>query len=691
MSKLKRLASILVCAVLLFGSKMVHAQKIVRDSINFHYSLSDPELPPELSKTLYDQLGGTKQVKLSKVEFGSRLTINTMFNDGNIITGGPLHELVNGVGELILESNDLDREEIRFFVTTDDYANAYCFSTGDIFISVPLLARLKNLEQLAFILSHELVHFMKQHSVQRYEKYIEMRNTSEKDVEDYFSFSRDNEFEADLIAVELFAKANFDTTGVVDIFNLLELSFLPNADYVFGPNDVNCSYFELNPNVLNSDYPELIFDEKEVSLYSTHPDARSRKKRVQEALTKAKLSDGHLTHKDESKWREQLKLSRFYEVQVANQNKEYLDAIYINYGLRKEFVINDYLAEQEAISLANLQLLYKTNEYSRYARLPRFVKGQAHVFYAFFDQLKGKELGTLVTGRLYTLDDMFPKNQVIQECLSRVLSSDNLAIQLPMNKKVEVVKDSIKEIDTASNNATLKDYTFSEAYEYWLKNEVGEIKVKSGSSGSGLIPYFTRIDLPKRTILKKNTAKIGRILVVEPTSSKAVKKPLRQSHLRSIAQLEKRIEKSIATTIKKSPYDEVTLNGQAMASNKFDASDWIHIKQLEKTISGSNVYLIPGNMRDIFERFASYEQIMFINCEQSFMITNQPALFWSSFLFPPMLAVSLNDLFKTEIEVTFYANKEHMSLSYDIQGLSKIKMMNALYNSFLELNKSNDK
>jgi len=687
MNKQNYILFISLVALVLVGHRTGHSQEVERDSINFHFALNDPVLTPELSETMYQQLSGRNQIKLSQVDFGSRVAINELFNEGKVLTGGPLYEMVNEVGNHILESNNLNKDDFNFYVTTDDYANAYCFSTGDIFISVTLLARLENIEQLAFILSHELVHYLKQHAVQRYEKYTELKKASEREIKDYFSFSRDNEYEADLMAVDLFTKSSFDTSRVTNIFNLLELSFLPNGDYLFSPTDVNCEYFELNPTILNTDYPELEFDDKEISLYSTHPDAGSRKERVQSAINQAKLPLEGKIIRNQAKCSEQLSLARFYEVQVANQNRDFLDAIYLNYGLRREFKINSFLAEQEAISLANLQILYKTNEYSRYVRLPRFVKGPAHTFYAFFDKLKGNELSTLVLGRLYKLDDLFPNNLVIQECLSRTLSSENLEVQLPYNKKEEVLS-AIDTSETSSHTVSPKNYTFSQAYDYWSKNKVGKSTYAHEASSSKRTPYYTSISLPLRTIVANEAEKTDRLLVVEPTSSIAVKQSLSQSQLRTLKKLEKRIESGIHKTLMRTPYEGVSLNGQSMARNSFDAADWVHIKQLEGTISESKVNLIPGNMRDLYERFGSYNQIMFVDCQRSLLLTRQPGVFWSSSLFPPMLAVSLNDLITTEITVKYYSFEEHQNYAYNVQGYGKIKLMNAIYNSFLELQKS---
>ena len=106
---------------------------------------------------------------VSATEFLAEM--NDYVNEGLVV--GPTHpayKMIRDVVERLLVANQYKEvQEInwRLFVVAKDEANAKTFPTGEIVVFTGLLKRLKNLDELAVILGHEISHAVLRHSQER--------------------------------------------------------------------------------------------------------------------------------------------------------------------------------------------------------------------------------------------------------------------------------------------------------------------------------------------------------------------------------------------------------------------------------------------------------------------------------------------------------------------------------------------
>jgi beta-barrel assembly-enhancing protease len=161
---------------------------------------------------------------------------------------------VVGIGEKLLNNNGLTDNEfkIRFFVIkdTNEMFNAFARIGGRIYITKSLLDSLKNDDEVAFILSHEITHILGQHRAESWtkatlleqvftfggESIVSLLGNKVADLTK-LSFSRKQESEADFFAVQLMLKAGYNPTAALDSFDFFEgLYKQPNAFFSDHPS-----------------------------------------------------------------------------------------------------------------------------------------------------------------------------------------------------------------------------------------------------------------------------------------------------------------------------------------------------------------------------------------------------------------------------------------------------------------------
>lgn len=167
-----------------------------------------------------------KNVALS----GSRFT-HKLHGSGKIIFFCPASDYLNKVKSHLLKDYPALDSLIHIHVALDPALNAFATVNNNIYVNVGLLARIENEAQLAFILSHEIMHIVNEHiingtlqlkrDVDTYSKtdilvdlnIIELRK---------HEVSRENETQADVDGFELFLKSKYNPFEGVKAMKLLE-------------------------------------------------------------------------------------------------------------------------------------------------------------------------------------------------------------------------------------------------------------------------------------------------------------------------------------------------------------------------------------------------------------------------------------------------------------------------------------
>jgi predicted Zn-dependent protease len=195
----------------------------------------------------------------------SVFAIDDLLMSGRILFGDPMSAFVEEVGQKLLAANDRTdlMESLRFYVLKSPEVNAYATSNGVVIVTVGLLSRIENESQLAFILAHEIQHYIQKHSLQQFKRQKTKKKSAsgvvddeDENLKEIYQFSKENEMEADEKGFEMMVRSGYDLVEGVFVFDMLKY-----GEYPFLEANLSLDSFEsLGP------FPIIIFFNDSISL-----------------------------------------------------------------------------------------------------------------------------------------------------------------------------------------------------------------------------------------------------------------------------------------------------------------------------------------------------------------------------------------------------------------------------------------
>ena len=103
--------------------------------------------------------------KSEKFVVTSNFVISHLLQSGKILFNDPVSRYINHVADSLLKPFPDLRKELRFYAVKSPEVNAFATDKGMVFVNLGLISRLHNEAELAFVLAHEIVHFVKKHNI----------------------------------------------------------------------------------------------------------------------------------------------------------------------------------------------------------------------------------------------------------------------------------------------------------------------------------------------------------------------------------------------------------------------------------------------------------------------------------------------------------------------------------------------
>ena len=272
------------------------------------------EVPADLKRSMADLVETDLQraesyagekVKPSKTKLIKEASyhVGKMMASGRIVYGDPVSLLAARIADTLLRDYPTLRAELRFYTVKSPEVNAFATGQGMIFINAGLMAQVEDEAQLAFIISHEIVHYFRNHVMEKLvgkkrpraqetknQKDDEATRRRDDEVKLFLrrhSRSREMENEADSLGIAMFYLDSPYDKGVTEgVFDVLQYGALPFDDVPFDTTWFNTPYYTLNGCWLDEVKPISSRDDYDDSR-STHPNILSRRKRC------ASILDGH--------------------------------------------------------------------------------------------------------------------------------------------------------------------------------------------------------------------------------------------------------------------------------------------------------------------------------------------------------------------------------------------------------------
>lgn len=231
----------------------------------------------------------------------NNIAVKNFLNSGKVYFDGVLTEYLNTVAKNILIDKPELLSKLKIYAVNSPVINARTYPDGHIFINTALIASMQSEDELAFIIAHEVIHFIKEHSKQAILKGITISkaqrgvSTYMGDEYRFLKYSREREQEADAAAIQLIINSKYNANkGVPALKNLEDNDtvkvYTPDIKKIFSSELYKVDTALTTKSALEKWISEFKKSLKKRSLelvddtYSTHPDIDKRHLALSEIL-----------------------------------------------------------------------------------------------------------------------------------------------------------------------------------------------------------------------------------------------------------------------------------------------------------------------------------------------------------------------------------------------------------------------
>ena len=450
------------------------------------------EIPEDFTISSTDKYGNDKsqinrkdgrRTKRYQKEFylNSNFAIDDLLQSGYVLFNDPLTNYIDKIADHLLRGQPQFRQSLRFYTVRSTAVNAFATNQGIIFVNAGLIAQIENEAQLAYILAHEIAHVEKDHALKLYLESKEIDRTRSKELlrrtnfEDRMlaknQFSRDQEFEADDLGLQLFLQSDYDPSAVDEAFQILDYAHLPVDNLPFDK-----SYFEDDYLIFPNRYhlakvnPVGSLETEEEEEASTHPSIQKRRDKAQTTIgaTAATTTKSQYLQ-SRSAFEKIQRLARYELLEYHLRDFAYVEAIYQAFLLQQQYSDDLYLKKIISKALYALSRLRNADEWE--GKASEKYQGEIQRLAFLLEQLPDGHLNVLALRYAYLLQPEVTGQQVFQDILEE-LCQDLVNYHYPSLDSFLVEKMPVAIRDSALNSSNER---WDAVYlKYALGDMVGE-------------------------------------------------------------------------------------------------------------------------------------------------------------------------------------------------------------------------
>ena len=332
-------------------------------------------------------------------------------------------EVTRYLGEVVqvLTKEDavLRNRKINVYTVRSEEVNAFASDRGDLFVTLGLLAQLEDEAQLAFILSHELVHTREGHAVEllltkeglsrkNAENSVLRETIFDKNMLSHSAYSKELELEADKGGAKLFLQTRYDPSTINTVFDVLKYSYLPFDDLPFDQELLQSPHYRF-PSAYHLEKVNAIGGEDDFAddSKSTHPNIGSRRSALRSSLEGVDMTGRQLYIISSERFKQLREKARFELPMLYLQEDRLPEAIYAAYLLLQKHPDEFYLKKCVAKALYIFAKIKNSPDVSLKHKTKQ-AEGESHRLYHLLDQLNRKEATILALHYALQLQDQHP-------------------------------------------------------------------------------------------------------------------------------------------------------------------------------------------------------------------------------------------------------------------------------------------
>lgn len=305
-----------------------------------------------------------KKDKRAKDEFYLKTTfaIDGLVRSGIVLMDEDYSAYLREILHLLLKDEPALEKRIRIYAVRSHAVNAVALANGIILVNLGLIAQLENEAQLAFVISHEIAHIEKEHSLELFMQSVKVKRTENRqevfgangvDAKQFrrHLHSRENENEADDIGFKRFANTSYKLSNVNKVFDILKYAHLPFDEVKFEKDFLQVQGVEIPESYLKNDIPAIKGqDENDDDTDKTHPNLAKRRENLASFVSKVgkDIAQGDDYLLSQTKFERLQKIARFELPMLTLHNHLYALTLYNAFLLSK--------IEKESIYIEKIRL-----------------------------------------------------------------------------------------------------------------------------------------------------------------------------------------------------------------------------------------------------------------------------------------------------------------------------------------------
>lgn len=374
-------------------------------------------------KELDDKESDTLNITKTRFLIESNYYLNKALLSGKILFNDPVSNYLNDIKNTLLKDDPELKKQIRIYTIKSPSVNAFATNAGIIFVNVGLVAQVENEAQIAYIISHEIVHYVKKHSmtlfVETYKGNISTKNQESELENDVFSRhlrSREMEMESDVFGLtNIYLKSHYSVKALRNVFDILQYSYLPfdEEPYDFklfeSTNYIFPDYFYLPiPNPIKVDEE---FDDSK----STHPSSQKRRDSIMNMLSNLKPDDskGQFFIQSKELFENIRTLCRYETIRQDLIRRNYVDVLYNCSIMMKADSENMYPQITTAAALYGIAKNRATQSTLVFQGV-KFTEGYISNLYNLISKISRKEIACLALRYCWQLRKKYPENDYLK-------------------------------------------------------------------------------------------------------------------------------------------------------------------------------------------------------------------------------------------------------------------------------------
>ncbi len=369
--------------ILIIGASLAPKPLIAQDYDHYQPLECMGPIPEELrtaASKKYERelaaLGDSAQGKEGRARDNFLLQSNFVLDDmllsGRVVFGDPVSAYITQVKDHILRDQPELQKVIRIYLVKSPVVNAFATNSGVLLVNMGLIAHLKTESELAFVLCHEIQHYIHKHPINNYVNSQNLKSNARllglNNAEDYIAartrYSRTLELDADATGFDLYSKSGYSLAAAEGVFELLDYADKPYDQVPWDASAFEWEYLRFPAEFTKWPLDSINIKEDDDDTLSTHPNIARRRAVIAKRIADAGQDDGQVFQVGVEAFLDARKRCRFELCEFMLSNHAYEEAIYNCHLLQTEEPESHYLKKVIAEALYGLSTYKNARRFS---------------------------------------------------------------------------------------------------------------------------------------------------------------------------------------------------------------------------------------------------------------------------------------------------------------------------------------